>query len=437
MRKASQKSKVFRVAIVACFGLSRLAAQEFSKDIAPIIAENCIGCHSPASKMGGLDLDTMEGIKAGGKHGTALVAGNSAESRLYLMVAGKMKPAMPLSGKPLAAGEIETIRKWIDAGAKPGEPIQVSKLNVTPEIKPKTAVRAQIGSLAYHPDGKLLALGTYKEVRLADSSGKIIGALPGHAEQVRAVAFSPDGGLLAAAGGRPARRGEVKIWDVEKRAVLRTIEGHGDCIYGVAFSPDGKTLATASYDKLIKLWDVATGKEVRTLKDHIDAIYDLAFTPDGKRLLSAAADRTVKVWDTATGERLYTLGEPLDGLNTLAIHPSGKMVAAGGLDKTIRIWSLGEKSGKLINSLIAHEDAILRLAYSPDGKLLVSTAADKTVKIFKADDLTEIKTLAAQPDWVMALEFAPDGKSFAAGRFDGSLAIYPMASMMNLAANQR
>ena len=414
-----------------------LPAQEFSKDIAPIFAENCIGCHASNVKMGGLDLDTMEGIKAGGKHGPALVAGNSAESRLYLMVVGKMKPAMPLSGKPLATGEIETIRKWIDSGAKAGEPIQVSKLNVTPEIKPKVVVKAQIGSLAYRRDGKLLALGTYKEVRLVDSSGKIVGALPGHAEQVRAVAFSPDGGLLAAAGGRPARKGEVKIWDVEKRAVLRTIEGHSDCIYGVAFSPDGKMLATASYDKLIKLWDVATGKEIRTLKDHIDAIYDLAFTPDGTRLLSAAADRTVKVWDSATGERLYTLGEPLDGLNTLAIHPSGKMVAAGGLDKTIRIWSLGEKSGKLVNSLIAHEDAILRLAYSPDGKLLVSTAADKTIKIFKADDLTEVAVIPEQPDWVMGLQFSPDSQSFAAGRFDGSLKIYAVAQATTALARQR
>jgi WD40 repeat protein len=426
-----------RLAVLASLAAG-LYGQTFSKDIAPIISENCIGCHASSVKMGGLDLDTMEGIQAGGKHGTVLVSGNADGSRLYRMVAGKMSPAMPLSGKPLAAGEIETIKKWIDAGAKPGEPITVSKLHpaVIPDIKPKVGIKAQIGAIAYRPDGKLIALGSYKEVRLADPSGKIVGSLPGHAEEVRAVAFSPDGVLLAAAGGLPARKGEVKIWDVDKRTVVRTIQGHTDCIYAVAFSPDGKTLATSSYDKLIKLWNVASGEEIRTLKDHIDAVYDLAFTPDGKRLLSAAADRTVKVWDAATGERLYTLGEPLDGLNTIAIHPSGKMVAAGGLDKTIRIWSLGEKSGKLINSLIAHEDTILRLAYSPDGKYLVSTAADKTIKIFKADDLTEIKTLSGQPDWVLALEFAPDGKSFAAGRFDGSLTIYPMASMTNLAANQ-
>src|SRR5437867_11501423 len=157
MRKASQKSKVFRLAILACLAGS-LHAQEFSKDIAPIFAANCIGCHASNVKMGSLDLDTMEGIKAGGNHGTVLVPGNSAESRLYLMVAGKMSPAMPLSGKSLAGGEIEPLQKWIDGGAKAGEPIQVSKLNTTgtPNIKPKVAVKPQIGSLAYRPDGKLI-----------------------------------------------------------------------------------------------------------------------------------------------------------------------------------------------------------------------------------------------------------------------------------------
>src|SRR5947209_20627483 len=108
MRKASQKSKVFRLAILACF-VQLLQGQEFSKDIAPIFAANCIGCHAANVKMGSLDLDTMEGVKAGGNHGTILVPGKAEASRLYLMVAGKMSPAMPLSGKALAPDEIETI----------------------------------------------------------------------------------------------------------------------------------------------------------------------------------------------------------------------------------------------------------------------------------------------------------------------------------------
>ena len=399
----------------------------FAKDVAPIFAANCAGCHAAGVKMGSLDLDSFEGLQKGGHHGEVITPGKSDESRLYLMITGKMAPAMPLTGKKLADGEIETIRKWIDAGARPPAPGEIiaKRAPMIPDVKPLATVKPLIGSLAYSPDGKLLALGEFKEVLLVEpSSGKVVGTLAGEAEDVRAVAFSPDGKLLAAAGGLPARGGEVKIWDVEKRVELRTIKGHADCIYAVEFSPDGKSIATSSYDKLIKLWDVDSGKEIRTLKDHIDAVYALAFTPDGKRLVSASADRGVKIWDVASGERLYTLSEPTDGLNTLALDPMGKRVAAAGLDRTIRVWSLGEKSGKLLYSLIAHEDSILQLAWSPDGKYLISSSADKGLKLFKADDLSVVKTWP-QPDWVLSLEFAPDGKSFAVGRFDGSYQIYP------------
>jgi WD40 repeat protein len=403
-----------------------LLAQSFTKDVAPIFAANCAGCHATTVKMGSLDLDSYEGLQKGGHDGAVITPGHSNESRLYLMITGKLTPAMPLNGKTLPDSDIEIIRQWIDAGAQPPAPGEVvaKRAPAIPDIKSRAAVQPLIGALAFRPDGNMLALGTYKEVRLVEpETGKLIATLPGEAEDVRALAFSPDGKLLAAAGGLPARGGEVRIWDVEKRAELRTINGHADCIYAVAFSPDGHSIATASYDKLIKLWDVASGQEIRTLKDHIDAVYALAFAPDGKRLVSASADRGVKVWDVARGERLYTLSDPTDGLNALALDPEGKRAAAAGLDRTIRVWSLGEQSGTLLNSLIAHEDAILRLAWSPDGQYLISASADKQIKVFNANDLSVIKTWD-QPDWVLSLEFAPDGKTFAVGRFDGSFEIY-------------
>ena len=337
--QASGRLITSALAAVVCFTIPLRAEDppSFAKDVAPIFAANCAGCHAATVSMGSLDLDTFEGLQKGGHHGAVITPGKSDDSRLYLMITGKVTPAMPLSGKKLADGEIETIRKWIDAGARPPAPGEVvaKRAPVIPDVKPLAPVKPLISALAYRPDGKLLALGEFKEVRLVDpGSGNVVGTLPGEAEDVRAVAFSPDGKLLAAAGGLPARRGEVKIWDVEKRTVLRTIQGHADCIYAVEFSPDGKTIATSSYDKLIKLWDVESGKEIRTLKDHIDAVYALAFTPDGKRLVSASADRGVKIWDVASGERLYTLSEPTDGLNTLALDPAGKRVAAAGLDRT-------------------------------------------------------------------------------------------------------
>jgi WD40 repeat protein len=283
----------------------------------------------------------------------------------------------------------------------------------------------QIYSMGWRPDGAVIALGGYKETRLVDAkSRKPITTLSGHADAVRALAFSKDGKWLAAAGGLPARSGEVKLWDVASQSVVRTIAGHADCIYAVVFSPDGSTLATAGYDKVIKLWEVASGKEIRTLRDHIDAVYALAFTPDGKRLVSGAADRSVKVWDVAAGTRLYTLSDATDSISTIALSPDGQLVAAGGSDKTIRIWKLGEKEGKLESTLIAHEDTILKLAWSPDGRYLASTSADRSIKLFHAADLSEVQTIAKLPDWAFGLEFAPNGKSFAAGFFNGQLQIY-------------
>jgi Tol biopolymer transport system component len=420
-------------ALLFAAGLAPAQQPSFISDVAPILANYCYGCHAAAIKMGSLDLETPAGLANGGAHGPVLMPGKSADSRLFQMITGKAKPAMPMDGRALAAGEIEMIRKWIDSGAKPPTDAEVAEFRAraaaakTPQIKPRTPVKPQIFALAWRPDGKLIAVAGHKEVRLADASGKQSGSLTGHAGVVRALAFSTDGKWLAAAGGLPGQQGEVKIWDVDARTSPRTINGHSDCIYAVAISPDGKTIATSSYDKLVKLWDAAAGNELRTLKDHIDAVYALAFTPDGKRVLSGAADRTVKVWDVATGERLYTMGEPVDGINSIALSPDGKMVAAAGQDKTIRIWTLGDRSGTLLNSLIAHEDAILKIAWSPDGKTLISSSADKVIKMFRVPDLTEVKAWASQTDWAYGLEFSPDGRTFAAGRYDGSLTVYDAA----------
>lgn len=419
-------SSVLAVALfILCSALCVSAAPAY-KDVNSIFAARCYGCHATAVKMGSLNLQSWDGVQEGGTHGKIFVPGKSAESRLFLRISGKEMPSMPMDGSKLSPEQIETIRAWIDAGAPGparGESSPAPVVAALPKIVPKVPITPQIFDLAYSPDGKLLALAGYKEVRLLDAATRQeLAVLSGSAGTVRAIAFSRDGTLLAAAGGLPARSGEVLIWDVAQRKLLHTIHGHSDCIYGVAFSPDGKSIATASYDKLVKLFDITSEKEIRTYKDHIDAVYAVAFTPDGKRLVSGAADRTIKIWDVATGERLYTLSEPQDGINTIAVDPSGRYVAAGGLDKSIRIWSLGDKEGTLLRSLIAHEDAILRLAWSPDGSELISSSADKTVKVFRASDLTELESFP-ETDWVYGIQFAPDGKTFAIGRFDGQLSI--------------
>jgi hypothetical protein len=430
-------------AALLTFALAATASAQqtpsFARDLAPLIEERCAGCHAANVKMGMLVTDTYDDFIKGGNHGALVVPGKASESLLIRYLTGDAQPTMPMDGRFLTKGQIDLFVRWIDAGAKPPTAEESAALRAArtklavPEIQPKTPVRPAVFAMAWTPKGDQVALAQFKTVVLADArTGRSIARLEGHADSVRAVAISNDGRLLAAAGGIPAKKGEVKIWDLARREAILTFNGHDDCIYAAAFSPDGKTLATSSYDKLIKLWDVVTGKEIRTLKDHIDAVYALAFTPDGRRLVSGSADRSVKVWNPVTGERLYTMSEATDGINSLAVSPDGKLVAAGGLDKSVRVWEIGEKEPQLLNTLMAHEDAILKLAWSPDGKTIASAAADRTIKLLRAADLTEIKLISGQPDWVYGLAFSPDGKTIAAGRFDGSLSLYDAATYRDI-----
>ena len=419
------------ILFLCCAALRADAPPSFVRDIAPIFNQHCVVCHSEPLKSGGLVLGTHAQLMVGGKSGAAVVPGRGQDSLLVKMLEGRVKPQMPQGGAPLDSRTIALIRAWIDAGAKgpaPGEAVPEAAAPVIPDIKPRVPVNSQVGALAFRSDGSLLAVGLYKQVQLIDpASRKVVATLEGHAHLVRSLAFSPDGSLLAAAGGPPARKGEIKIWSVEARRELRAVDGHTDNIYSVAFSPDGKRLASTGYDKLVKLWDVTNGREEQTLKDHTDAVFALAFSPDGRLLATGAADRTVKIWDPATGRRLFTLSDSLDSIYALAWHPSGRQLAAVGADKTLRTWDIGEtesEGGKLARAITGHEDAVLQVAYSPDGKSLVTASADGHIKVWDPNTLIERRVLERQPDWVMAMTFSPDGKWLAAGRYDGSVSLY-------------
>src|SRR5204863_7034810 len=105
------------------------------------------------------------------------------------------------------------------------------------------------------------------------------------APRVWAVAFSPDGKMLASAAGdwdQRCRPGEVKLWDVSTGKRLPGPRGHCAVAFTVAFSRDGKLLASGGWDNVVRLWDLVQGKEVAVLSGHKDAVRSLAFSPDGR-----------------------------------------------------------------------------------------------------------------------------------------------------------
>jgi dipeptidyl aminopeptidase/acylaminoacyl peptidase len=408
----------------------------FATQVAPILQKNCLACHSNAAKMGGLVMENYDGLMKGGAHGAAIVPGKADQSRMIQMLDGKVQPSMPFGGDPLPAADIATLKAWVDGGAlgpASGETTRALAPLPIPDIKPQVAVVSPVSSVRFSPDGRLLAVGGYRVVRIIDPiSGKPLATLSGHADYVRSLAFSPDGKMLAAAGGPPQRGGEIKIWDVSSHQLLKTLVGHKDCIYTVAWSPNGKLLASGSYDKMVKLWDAATGQELKNLQDHIDAVFAVAFSPDGRHLASGSQDRSVKIWDIASGQRLYTLSDAADGLTSIAYSPSGKQIAAAGYDKTIYVWKVGDSDGQLLHSLIADEDSILALAWTPDGKMLVTSSSDGSIRFRDATTLDPIRVIDHQPDWVEALGISPDGSRLAAGRINGTLSLFDMKSFQEV-----
>jgi eukaryotic-like serine/threonine-protein kinase len=172
----------------------------------------------------------------------------------------------------------------------------------------------KIWSLDVSPDGSTLAVGGEgNTIQVYDvPTRRLKATLEGHPQAVQAIDFSPDGKLLASAGGYT-----VKIWDTATWKSSGEPINHHPEVVCVRFSPDGKLLAIADGESelphykllptAIILWDVATRDEVRWLRGHTNTIWALAFSPDGKTLASGSADQTVKFWDTASGELRETI----------------------------------------------------------------------------------------------------------------------------------
>lgn len=429
----------------------------YSKQIRPLFAQHCQGCHQPAKPLGGYIMTEHKNLLAKtDSDDTGVVPGKPEKSKLVEQIlphSGKA-PAMPKGRDPLAEADVTLIKKWIAEGARDDTPMSARQVLVDADHPPVYALPPVLRALDYSPDGRLLAVSGHHEVLLhrADGSG-LVARLIGLSEHIESLAFSPDGRELAVTGGSPGRFGEVQVWDVEKEKLRLSVSVTYDTVFGVSWSPDGSKLAFGCADNSLRAIDAATGKQVLYQGAHSDWVLGTAFSTDGRFLVSCSRDRTLKLTEVATQRFIdnvtsITPGALKGGLAAVARRPfkEKRMVKAaniavasteekvydelliGGSDGTPRIYKMHREVKRVIgddaNKVREFEPLAGRLytvAFNGDGSLLAAGSSYEgkgEVRVYNANDGKRISTLEGQKGRVYAVKFSPDGKTIASAGYD-------------------
>ncbi len=246
--------------------------------------------------------------------------------------------------------------------------------------------------VVFSPDGEMIAtsLRDGRIVFLDTTDLSNIGGLK-HNGEVNSLAFSPDGGLLAA-GVAEAGNGMVYIWDVDRRAIIRSFWAHPYSVPSMAFSPTGQFLATGAIDRSVKVWQVSNGRLLETLAQDGQGT-SVIFSKDGSLLASAMcalSDAKLKclrgevwLWNVPDWGLIRTLSGPVDWVEAVALSPETALVAGGSRDFAVYLWRL--RDAALLRTLIGHSGGVTAIDFSPDGRTLATGSNDESVILWAVE----------------------------------------------------
>ncbi|MBN6054598.1 hypothetical protein JYK22_21835 [Nonomuraea sp. RK-328] len=273
---------------------------------------------------------------------------------------------------------------------------------------------------------------------LSAATGTGRGAFSGDTRGLTALAFSPDGSIIATGSDD----GTARLWDAASRRLLGApiTRPKFECSsVDLGFSADGRTLAVACSDT-VRFYDVATRRDVRAPLKHKAPVTTFAYSPSGKTFAIGDSNGVVQQWDTAT-HRPYgaPMVHPYDGPDhTHPIHKvvygrDGRTLASAGDDSTARLWDAAT-SRQLGAPFTGHDEPVTDVAISPDGTTLATVGRDRTGRLWDVATHRQTGRLKDRAAGYHSIVFSPDGTRIATGGDSGRTVVWDTASRQQVFA---
>lgn len=376
---------------------------DFQAEILPIFRAKCLACHNQTAKKGGLVLETPALIQKGGDSGPSVVPGKATESLLLQVAAHISEPHMPppknpAGAEPLTPQELGLVKLWIDQGAVGEVKMVLSPQRWLPI--PKNFVPVQAVGLS--PDGQWVACARGSHIlvyhlasgalvaQLADPSLAELaansGSPPAHRDVVQSLAFHPQGDLLASGAFR-----EVKLWrrprDVRVWQVTLPTKP-----LALAAEPQRQWVAVGDDQGAVHVWQLGQDAPLVKIAAHQGPVRSLTFLPQPGLLVSGSEDRSLGVWQLPEGSLVARLGTPGPTRSAAVVGPLPQRendpylaqtenfwMASAGEDNGVWLWSLSQLPIRRVDAVRAGRQGVAAVDFQ--GRWLAVDGPDRQVYI--------------------------------------------------------